>query len=149
MDVGVQMIFASAGWEDLSDQQVYADELRLAGQAEELGFDALWPVEHHFFDYAFCPDNTELLAYLAARTSTIRLGTAAVILPVERPAAGGRADLDARHPVGRPGAVRHGPGAVPTRVRTLDRHRDGRGPGPLRRGLPDDRRGLAHRLHGG
>ena len=85
MDVGVQMIFASAGWEDLSDQQVYADELRLGQQAEGLGFDALWPVEHHFFDYAFCPDNTELLAFLAAKTSTIKLGTAAVILPWNDP----------------------------------------------------------------
>ena len=73
MDVGIQMIFASAGWEDISDQQVYADELRLALQAEELGFDAAWPVEHHFFDYSFCPDNVTtgdydtLRAYAEAR----------------------------------------------------------------------------------
>jgi alkanesulfonate monooxygenase SsuD/methylene tetrahydromethanopterin reductase-like flavin-dependent oxidoreductase (luciferase family) len=85
MDVGIQMIFSSAGWEGLSDGQVYADELRLGLQAEELGFDALWPVEHHFFDYAFCPDNTELLAYMAAKTSTVKLGTAAVILPWNDP----------------------------------------------------------------
>jgi len=81
----MQMIFASAGWDGVSDTDVYRDELRLASQAEDLGFDAFWPVEHHFFDYSFCPDNTELLAFLAARTSTIKLGTAAVILPWNDP----------------------------------------------------------------
>ena len=81
----MQMIFASAGWDGASDTDVYRDELRLASQAEDLGFDAFWPVEHHFFDYSFCPDNTELLAFLAARTSTIGLGTAAVILPWNDP----------------------------------------------------------------
>src|SRR4051812_46384035 len=65
MDVGIQMIFTSHGWPGISDGQVYDEELRLALLAEDLGFDVLWSVEHHFFDYSFCPDNTELLAYLA------------------------------------------------------------------------------------
>lgn len=78
-------MWASYGWEGLSDEQVYADELRLALLAEELGFDTVWAVEHHFFDYAFCPDNIELLSYLAGRTSTLKLGTAAVILPWNDP----------------------------------------------------------------
>lgn len=86
MDVGLQMIFASAGWPDgTTDRQVYEEDLRLALQAEDLGFDAFWPVEHHFFDYSFCPDNTQLLAYLAAKTSKIALGTAAIILPWNDP----------------------------------------------------------------
>jgi alkanesulfonate monooxygenase SsuD/methylene tetrahydromethanopterin reductase-like flavin-dependent oxidoreductase (luciferase family) len=42
-------------------------------------------VEHHFHDYSFCPDNTQFLSYLAGRTSTIDLGTAAVILPWNEP----------------------------------------------------------------
>jgi alkanesulfonate monooxygenase SsuD/methylene tetrahydromethanopterin reductase-like flavin-dependent oxidoreductase (luciferase family) len=85
MEVGIQTMWSSYGWDGLSDEQVYADELRLALQAEELGFDTVWAVEHHFFDYAFCPDNVALLSYLAARTSTIKLGTAAVILPWNDP----------------------------------------------------------------
>ena len=108
----MQMIFASAGWDGVSDTQVYRDELRLASQAEDLGFDAFWPVEHHFFDYSFCPDNTELLAFLAARTiddpPRHRGGDPAL----ERPAAGGGADLDARRALRGPGALRHGPGPV-------------------------------------
>lgn len=86
MDVGLQMIFSSYGWDKkITDAQVYQDELRLALQAEGLGFDAVWPVEHHFFDYSFCPDNTQFLAYLAGKTKTLKLGTAAVILPWNDP----------------------------------------------------------------
>jgi len=73
----MQMIFASAGWDDVSDTDVYRDELRLASQAEDLGFDAFWPVEHHFFDYSFCPDNVTWLSYIAGRHPTVELGTAA------------------------------------------------------------------------
>ncbi|MGB5758242.1 MAG: LLM class flavin-dependent oxidoreductase [Acidimicrobiales bacterium] len=85
MDVGMQLVFASWGWPDHSDAQVMDEELRLALQAEELGFDCLWPVEHHFFDYSFCPDNTQLLSYLAGVTERIDLGTAAVIMPWNEP----------------------------------------------------------------
>src|SRR3954452_22545305 len=85
MDVGIQMIFTSHGWPGITDGQVYDEELRLALLAEDLGFDVLWSVEHHFFDYSFCPDNTELLAYLAAATSRIDVGTAAVIMPWNEP----------------------------------------------------------------
>ncbi len=85
MDVGLQLIFASYGWEDVSDAEVYEQETYLAVLAEELGFDCVWPTEHHFYDYSFCPDNLEFLAYIAGRTKTIDLGTAAVILPWNDP----------------------------------------------------------------
>lgn len=86
MEVGLQLIFSSYGCGDgITDGQVYEEEVRLAKQAEGLGFDALWPVEHHYFDYAFCPDNLEFLAYMAGCTQTIALGTAAVILPWNDP----------------------------------------------------------------
>lgn len=80
MQFGVQMVFQNFNRE-VSDAQVYEEDIRLGLLAEELGFDALWPVEHHFEDYSFCPDNTQFLSYMAARTSRIKLGTGAVILP--------------------------------------------------------------------
>jgi alkanesulfonate monooxygenase SsuD/methylene tetrahydromethanopterin reductase-like flavin-dependent oxidoreductase (luciferase family) len=85
MDVGIQMVFASYGWDNLGDPQVWDEELRLARLADELGFDVLWSVEHHFFDYSFCPDNLQLMSYLAGVTSHADLGTAAVILPWHDP----------------------------------------------------------------
>lgn len=60
-------------------------ELRLAVEAEEMGYDWLWSVEHHFFDYAMCPDNMQYLSYVAARTERMQLGTGAIILPWNNP----------------------------------------------------------------
>lgn len=86
MEVGLQVIFTSYGYdESVTDQQVYDEEVTMAKQAEALGFDAIWPAEHHFFDYSFCPDNLEFLAYMAGCTEKISLGTAAVILPWNDP----------------------------------------------------------------
>lgn len=86
MQVGVQLTFQSFGCDaSVSDDQVYDEELGLALAAEALGFDSVWPVEHHFTDYSFCPDNVVLLANLAARTKRIGLGTGAVILPWNHP----------------------------------------------------------------
>ncbi|HEY7251456.1 MAG TPA: LLM class flavin-dependent oxidoreductase [Methylomirabilota bacterium] len=85
MDVGLQMIFASYGWSGVPDAQVWDEELRLARQAVDLGFDVLWSVEHHFNDYSFCPDNLQLMSYLAAQCPEVGLGTAAVILPWHDP----------------------------------------------------------------
>ena len=85
MDVGIQTLFASHGWQDITDGQVYREDTRLALLAEELGFDCVWAVEHHFYDYSFCPDNTEWLASIAGRTSRIDVGTAAVIMPWNEP----------------------------------------------------------------
>lgn len=86
MEVGIQMIFQSFGYgDDMTDSQVYDEEIELGVLADELGFDALWPVEHHFEDYSFCPDNTVFLGYMAGRTKNIKLGTGAVILPWNEP----------------------------------------------------------------
>jgi alkanesulfonate monooxygenase SsuD/methylene tetrahydromethanopterin reductase-like flavin-dependent oxidoreductase (luciferase family) len=85
MDVGIQMVLATYGWQGMSDDQAWDEEIRLARLADELGFDALWAVEHHFNDYSFCPDNLQLMAYLAAVCPNIDLGTAAVILPWNDP----------------------------------------------------------------
>jgi alkanesulfonate monooxygenase SsuD/methylene tetrahydromethanopterin reductase-like flavin-dependent oxidoreductase (luciferase family) len=85
MAVGLQMVFASYGWSNVSDEQVWDEELRLARLAVDLGFEVLWSVEHHFNDYSFCPDNLQLMSYLAALYPDVGLGTAAVILPWHDP----------------------------------------------------------------
>jgi alkanesulfonate monooxygenase SsuD/methylene tetrahydromethanopterin reductase-like flavin-dependent oxidoreductase (luciferase family) len=82
--VGVNLGFGNLH-ENLTDEQMYAGEVRLAELAGELGFDSLWAVEHHFDDYAMCPDNVVFLANIAGRTERVRLGTGAVILPWNNP----------------------------------------------------------------
>lgn len=83
MRIGVQLVFQAH--KDHSDREMYKHELRLAIEAEEMGYDTVWPVEHHFFDYSMCPDNMQYLSYVAARTERIKLGTAAIILPWNDP----------------------------------------------------------------
>src|SRR6202047_469927 len=85
MDVGIQMIFSSYGWPGMTDREAWQQEIRLARLAEERGFDVICSVEHHFFDYSFCPDNTQLLSYLAPLCTHADLGTAAIILPWNDP----------------------------------------------------------------
>jgi alkanesulfonate monooxygenase SsuD/methylene tetrahydromethanopterin reductase-like flavin-dependent oxidoreductase (luciferase family) len=84
MDVGVLLVFQN--WhEDLSDAEMFRQEAELGVLAEECGFDSVWAAEHHFDDYSMCPDNLQLMSWLAARTSRIKLGTGAVILPWNDP----------------------------------------------------------------
>ena len=66
MAVGVQMVPATCGWRGRSNDLAWYDEIRLARLADELGFDVLWAVEHHFNDHSFYLDNLQLMAYLAA-----------------------------------------------------------------------------------
>ncbi len=84
MKVGVLLVFQN--WhENLSDEEMFLNEIRLGEMAEALGYESVWSVEHHFDDYSMCPDATQALSYLAGRTSSIKLGTGAVILPWNDP----------------------------------------------------------------
>ena len=84
LHIGVNLGFSNLH-DNLPDEQMYQGEVRLAELADRLGFDSLWAVEHHFDDYAMCPDNVVFLAYVAGRTQHVRLGTGAVILPWNDP----------------------------------------------------------------
>ncbi|WP_067497413.1 LLM class flavin-dependent oxidoreductase [Actinoplanes sp. TFC3] len=64
----------------------YERLVALACAAETHGFDGFWIAEHHFNRYGgIVPLAGVLLAHLAARTHTLRLGTAAAILPLRDP----------------------------------------------------------------
>jgi alkanesulfonate monooxygenase SsuD/methylene tetrahydromethanopterin reductase-like flavin-dependent oxidoreductase (luciferase family) len=67
------------------DGEVYAAELRMVEQAEGLGFESVWTVEHHFTDYTMCPDPLQFLTWVAGRTERMLLGTAVVVLPWHDP----------------------------------------------------------------
>lgn len=66
-------------------RSAYAQQTELVEIVEGLGFDEAWVAEHHFNAGATSASPFPILAYLAARTSRIRLGSAAVLLPFHDP----------------------------------------------------------------
>jgi alkanesulfonate monooxygenase SsuD/methylene tetrahydromethanopterin reductase-like flavin-dependent oxidoreductase (luciferase family) len=65
--------------------QSLRDQLRLVEAADRLGFDEAWFGEHHFNGFSVIPDPALMLAYAAARTEKIRLGTAGFLAPFYHP----------------------------------------------------------------
>jgi alkanesulfonate monooxygenase SsuD/methylene tetrahydromethanopterin reductase-like flavin-dependent oxidoreductase (luciferase family) len=61
------------------------DYVETCVQAEALGFDSTFLVEHHFSGTGQLSASLDLLAWVAARTTTLRLGTAVVVLPWHEP----------------------------------------------------------------
>ena len=69
----------------VSDADVYKLELGLAKQAEPAGFDSVFHSEHHFTDYQLTSQQGMVLAWLAAQTERIKLGTFVTVLPWHDP----------------------------------------------------------------
>jgi alkanesulfonate monooxygenase SsuD/methylene tetrahydromethanopterin reductase-like flavin-dependent oxidoreductase (luciferase family) len=84
MQVGVIFLFQNYG-DALSDADAFRRDVALADLAEPLGFDILACTEHHFSNYSMIPDNIGFLNFMAGRTKSIKLLTAAVILPWHQP----------------------------------------------------------------
>jgi alkanesulfonate monooxygenase SsuD/methylene tetrahydromethanopterin reductase-like flavin-dependent oxidoreductase (luciferase family) len=77
-------VHAPAGGPE-SERQGYLRYVDTVLQAEALGYHSSFLVEHHFSGGGQVSASLNLLAYLAARTSRIRLGTAVVVLPWHNP----------------------------------------------------------------
>ena len=74
----------------LLDHATPQERYRLATEqirhAERLGFDSAWVAQHHFHENeGGLPSPLVFLAYAAAHTQRIRLGTAIITLPMENP----------------------------------------------------------------
>jgi alkanesulfonate monooxygenase SsuD/methylene tetrahydromethanopterin reductase-like flavin-dependent oxidoreductase (luciferase family) len=61
------------------------NDLELAVYAEELGFDEVWFAEHHFNSFSIIPNPSLTMAYLSAKTTKIRIGSAAFLAPFYHP----------------------------------------------------------------
>jgi alkanesulfonate monooxygenase SsuD/methylene tetrahydromethanopterin reductase-like flavin-dependent oxidoreductase (luciferase family) len=84
MQFGLHYLLSCAEAQD--PVQRYRETLEQAVHAEALGFESVWPVEHHFNRaVSILPCPALLLAAVAARTRTLRLGTAIVQLPLAHP----------------------------------------------------------------
>ena len=75
----------SRGGGPQGDSTGYRDYIDYVHEAEKLGFGSVFIVEHHFTGFGQISASLNLLSYLAATTSRIRLGTAVVVLPWHNP----------------------------------------------------------------
>jgi alkanesulfonate monooxygenase SsuD/methylene tetrahydromethanopterin reductase-like flavin-dependent oxidoreductase (luciferase family) len=85
MKVGMTLQLTSFGGKP--DRETYQDELNLMEMSENMGFDSVWALDHHFTGYVMSPDPTQLLSYVAGRTKKVQLGTAVIVLPWHDPVA--------------------------------------------------------------
>jgi alkanesulfonate monooxygenase SsuD/methylene tetrahydromethanopterin reductase-like flavin-dependent oxidoreductase (luciferase family) len=76
---------AQRGGPDLDSGQGFRDFVEYNVEAEALGYDASFVVEHHFTGFGQISASLNLLTFLAARTSRLRLGTAVMVLPWHNP----------------------------------------------------------------
>jgi len=67
--------------EGASDAHMYAEAIGDARHAQELGFDSVWLVEHHFSDYYPTPNPLVFLSHIAAACPGLGLGTGVMVLP--------------------------------------------------------------------
>ncbi len=68
-----------------TERQIVEEQMAILQAAEDLGFDSVWPAEHHFSEYGYCVSSALMLAALAKTTKRIRLGTGIVVLPFHNP----------------------------------------------------------------
>lgn len=70
---------------EVTDAEVYSQELGLAARAEDAGFDSIWFSEHHFSDYQLTPQTPMVLSWLAGQTKRVKLGQMVTVLPWHDP----------------------------------------------------------------
>lgn len=68
-----------------SQTEVFDNSTDVTRVAEDLGYDSVWVLEHHFTPYGLCPNTFSMAGYLLGRTTRIKVGTAVAVLPLEHP----------------------------------------------------------------
>lgn len=79
-------LFSHIPWPEGTDAgQILANTTDQVQYGEELGFESAWFAEHHFSRYGLGSSSLLILTHIAARTETIRLGTAILVPPLHQP----------------------------------------------------------------
>lgn len=76
---------AQRGGPDLDSGQGFRDYIEYNVEAEALGYASTFVVEHHFTGFGQVSASLNLLTWVASRTTTLRLGTAVIVLPWHNP----------------------------------------------------------------
>ena len=76
---------AKRGGPDTDSGQGFRDYVEYAVEGEALGYQSIFVVEHHFTGFGQISASLSLLTWVAARTTTLRVGTAVMVLPWHNP----------------------------------------------------------------
>ena len=76
---------ARRGSGEFDSAEGFRDFIEYNVEAEALGFHGTFVVEHHFTGFGQVSATLNLLTWLGARTRTLRLGTAVIVLPWHNP----------------------------------------------------------------
>ncbi len=85
LDIGIILMFRNPPFNRSSWVDIYQHELDHAVAAEALGYDHVWLTEHHFVEDGYSPSLLPIAGAIAARTSTIRIGSYVLLLPLHNP----------------------------------------------------------------
>ncbi|MDE2404936.1 MAG: LLM class flavin-dependent oxidoreductase [Sphingomonadales bacterium] len=77
--------FRNPAWAGRKSEDLYAEILDAVAWTEGAGFTGAWVPEHHLADDGYMPSPLVALSAIAARTQTIRLGTAIALAPLYNP----------------------------------------------------------------